>query len=53
VDPLSFWSAGSGPGSKRANITHKSEDISSSEVLDVLFGGLKTSLGTWTSFMEA
>jgi hypothetical protein len=34
-DPHSFWSAGS--GSRRAKMTHKSEENSSFEVLDVLF----------------
>ncbi len=34
-DPHSFWSAES--GSRRAKKAHKSEEISSFEVLDVLF----------------
>ncbi len=34
MDPYSVWSAGS--GSNRAKITHKSEDIASSEVLDAV-----------------
>jgi hypothetical protein len=40
----------------RAKITHKSRktvEISCFEVPDVLFGELKASLITWTSFMEA
>jgi hypothetical protein len=34
LDPHPFWSA---------KMTHKSEEISSCEVLDVLFGGIRTS----------
>ncbi len=33
-------------------MSHKSEENSNSEVLDVLFGGIKTSPVAWTSFME-
>jgi hypothetical protein len=36
-DPHSFWSAGSGSGCMRAKMTHEREEISSFEVLDVLF----------------
>jgi hypothetical protein len=31
-----------GSGSRRAKMTHKSEENSSFEVLDVFFGGMKT-----------
>ncbi len=34
-------------------MTHKSEENSSFEVLDVFFWGIKTSPEAWTSFMEA
>jgi hypothetical protein len=40
-DPHSFRSAGS--GSRRAKKTHKREELSSFEVLDLLFYGMKTS----------
>ncbi len=40
----------SGPGSRRAKMTHKSGSF---EVLDVLFWELKASSVTWTFFMEA
>jgi hypothetical protein len=40
----------SGSGSRRAKITHKNRKCS--EVLDVLFGGLKASPAAWTFFME-
>jgi hypothetical protein len=36
-DPHSFWSAGSGSRSRRAKMTRKSQEMSSFEVLDVLF----------------
>jgi hypothetical protein len=47
---------GSESGSMRAKITHKnreSEEISCSEVLDILFCVLKASPAAWTSFMKA
>ncbi len=40
-DPGPHWEYGS--GSRRAKITHKSEENSSFEMLDVLFRGMKTS----------
>jgi hypothetical protein len=49
VDPDPY----SESGSRRAKMTHKSEENSSFEVLDVLFRGMKTSPVAWTSFMEA
>jgi hypothetical protein len=40
-DPDPHWEYGS--GSRRTKITHKSEENSSFEMLDVLFQGMKTS----------
>jgi hypothetical protein len=37
---------------QRGKMTHKSAEISSFEVLDVLLGGMKTSPAAWTSFAE-
>jgi hypothetical protein len=48
-DPYS----GSGSGSRRAKITHKSRKNSCFEVLDGLFCELEASSVTWTYFMEA
>jgi hypothetical protein len=46
-----------GSGSKRAKMTHKNIiqyiNLMFFEVLDVLFCGLKASLVSWLSFMEA
>jgi hypothetical protein len=39
-------------GSRRAKMTHKSEEISSFEVLVVFFLDMKTSPVQWTSFLE-
>jgi hypothetical protein len=50
-DPGPHWEYGSGSGSRRAIMNHKSEENSSFEVLDVLFRGMKTSPVAWTSFM--
>jgi hypothetical protein len=50
-DPDPHWEYGS--GSRSAKMNHKSEAISSSEVLDILFRGMKTSHVAWTSFMKA
>ncbi len=41
-----------GSGSRRVNMTHKSEENSSFEVLDVFFWGMKTSPVAWKSYME-
>jgi hypothetical protein len=43
LDPDPHWEYGSGSGSRRAKITHKSEENSSFEVLDVLFREKRTS----------
>jgi hypothetical protein len=45
--------SGSGSGSRRAKITHKSRKNSCFEVLDGLFCELEASSVTWTYFMEA
>ncbi len=55
-DPYWFWSAGSGSRSRRAKITQNIEkriEISSLEVLDILFWGLKATPVVRTSFAEA
>jgi hypothetical protein len=51
VDPHSFWSAGSGSGSRWAKMNHKKkiEEMYCFELLNVLFRWLET----WTSYMEA
>ncbi len=54
MDPHSFWSAGS--GSRRTQMTHKSEELSSFEVVDHvgdIFCVMKTSPSAGASFMEA
>ncbi len=51
MDLHSFWLAGS--GSRRKQIPHKKVKISSFEVLDVFFLGMKTYPVAWMSFMEA
>ncbi len=52
-DPHSFWSAGFGSESRRVKISHKSEEITSFVMLNVIFREMKTSLVAWTSFVEA
>jgi hypothetical protein len=54
VDPDPYSESGSG----RVKMTHKGRqknlrNFMFFEVLDVLFGELKASLVTWTSFIEA
>ncbi len=50
LDPDPHWQHGS--GSRRAKMTHKSEENSSFEVLHVLFPRMKNSPVPWTSFMD-
>jgi hypothetical protein len=53
VDPDPCSESGTGSGSRRAKITHKSRKNSCFEVLDGLFCELQASSVTWTYFMEA
>ncbi len=53
VDPDPYLESGSGSGSRRAKLTHKSRKNSCFEVLDGLFCELQASSVNWTSFMEA
>jgi hypothetical protein len=52
-DPDPYFEYGSGSGSRRAKMTHKSRKNSCFEVLDGLFYKLEASSVTWTYFMEA
>jgi hypothetical protein len=54
VDPDPYLESGSGSGSRRAKMTHKSRKNSCFEVLDgSVFCGLQASSVTWTYFIEA
>ena len=53
VDPDPYSESGSGSGSRRAKMTHKSRKNSCFEVLDGLFCELEASSVTCTYFMEA
>jgi hypothetical protein len=53
LDPDPEFEYGSGSGSRRAKMTHKSRKNSCFEVLDGLFCELEASSVTWTYFMEA